>query len=56
MSRTFDDLKDKADRAERLVRTGLDPLTAERLRAFAEDCRRQMAATERDERGAPHAA
>ncbi|MGF6306373.1 hypothetical protein ABIB82_000207 [Bradyrhizobium sp. i1.8.4] len=46
MSRTINDLKDEADRAERLARTGLDPLTIERLRTFAEECRRQIAAAD----------
>ncbi|WP_426440775.1 hypothetical protein [Bradyrhizobium genosp. P] len=42
---------EQAERAERLARTALDPLTVERLLAFADDCRRQIAATERETRG-----
>ncbi|MHC2224808.1 hypothetical protein ACVL91_003005 [Bradyrhizobium elkanii] len=49
MTRTTDDLRDQADRAERLARTGMDSLTAERLlRAYAEECRSQIAAAERE--------
>ena len=48
MTRTSDDLRDQADRAERLARTGMDSLTAERLRAYAEECRSQIAAAERE--------
>ncbi|WP_194458994.1 hypothetical protein [Bradyrhizobium sp. CCBAU 53421] len=47
MTRTTHDLQDQADRAERLARTGMDSLTVERLRAYAEECRRQIAAAER---------
>ena len=50
MSRTIDHLKDEADRAERLARTGMDPLTVERLRAFAAECRGQIANERRDDR------
>ncbi len=48
MSRTIDHLKDEADRAERLARTGMDPLTVERLRAFAAECRSRIATERRD--------
>ncbi|MBR1164392.1 hypothetical protein JQ569_35030 [Bradyrhizobium elkanii] len=48
MTRTTDDLRDQADRAERLARTGMDSLTVERLRAYAEECRSQIAAAERE--------
>ncbi|UFX43831.1 hypothetical protein HAP47_0032155 [Bradyrhizobium sp. 41S5] len=43
MTPTINDLKDQADRAERLARTGMDPVTAERLRAYAEECRNRIA-------------
>lgn len=49
MSRTIDHLKDEADRAERLARTGMDPLTVERLRAFAAECRSRIATERRDD-------
>jgi hypothetical protein len=41
----------QAERAERLARTALDPLTVERLLAFADDCRRQIAAAKPEGRG-----
>ncbi|WP_433995631.1 hypothetical protein [Bradyrhizobium tropiciagri] len=49
MHRTIDDLTDQADRAERLARTGMDPLTVERLRAYAAECRGRIATAERDQ-------
>ncbi|WP_316394045.1 hypothetical protein [Bradyrhizobium sp. 33ap4] len=52
MTRATDDLKDQADRAERLARTGIDSLTVERLRAYAEECRNQIAAAERERQSA----
>ncbi|WP_229197828.1 hypothetical protein [Bradyrhizobium acaciae] len=48
MSRTTRNLKDQADRAERLARTGMDQVTVERLRAYAEECRNQIAAAEQE--------
>ncbi|MGY3529593.1 MULTISPECIES: hypothetical protein [Bradyrhizobium] len=48
MSPTINDLKDAAERAERLARTGLDQLTAERLRAFAAECRSRITSVERE--------
>ncbi|WP_245313055.1 hypothetical protein [Bradyrhizobium macuxiense] len=51
MTGMIDDLKDQADRAERLARTGLDPLTAERLRAYADECRNRIASAEREHDG-----
>ena len=53
MTGMIDDLKDQADRAERLARTGLDPLTAERLRAYADECRSRIARVEQQRRGEP---
>ncbi|WP_407168868.1 hypothetical protein [Bradyrhizobium sp. ORS 111] len=50
MTRTSKDLKDQADRAERLARTGIDALTAERLRAYADECRKRATAVEREAR------
>ncbi|MGY3447526.1 MULTISPECIES: hypothetical protein [unclassified Bradyrhizobium] len=50
MSRTIDHLKDEADRAERLARTAMDPLTVERLRAFAAECRSRIASERREDR------
>lgn len=36
-------LEDQIARAERLARSILDTLTAERIQAYAADCRRQLA-------------
>ncbi|WP_249137021.1 hypothetical protein [Bradyrhizobium tropiciagri] len=52
MTRTSHDLKDQADRAERLARTGMDSLTVERLRAYAQECRNRIA-TESPDAPAP---
>ena len=52
MTRTSHDLKEQADRAERLARTGMDSVTVERLRAYAEECRSQIAAAERERQSA----
>jgi hypothetical protein len=37
-------LRDQAERAERLAKSIMDTLTAERLRAFAAECRSQVEA------------
>ena len=55
MTRTTDDLRDQADRAERLARTGMDSLTVERLRAYAEECRIEAAERERQSGASPPA-
>lgn len=52
MTRTNRELEDQADRAERLARTGMDSLTVERLRAYAKECRSQIAAAERERQSA----
>jgi hypothetical protein len=49
MNRMIDDLKDQAERAERLARAGMDPLTVECLQVFAEECRNRIAALEREQ-------
>jgi hypothetical protein len=36
-------LEEQITRAERLARSILEPLTVERLQAYAADCRRQLA-------------
>ncbi|MVT63777.1 hypothetical protein GPL21_01435 [Bradyrhizobium pachyrhizi] len=55
MTRTTNDLRDQADRAERLARTGIDSLTVERLRAYAEECRIAAAERERQSGASPPA-
>jgi hypothetical protein len=39
----IDNLRDQAERAERLSRCITDTLTVERLKSFAAECRRRMA-------------
>jgi hypothetical protein len=39
----INDLRDQAERAERLSMCINDPLTIERLKSFADECRRRMA-------------
>jgi hypothetical protein len=39
----INDLRDQAERAERLSMCINDPLTIERLKSFAAECRRRMA-------------
>jgi hypothetical protein len=41
-------LKQQVERAERLARSMTDALTIERLKAFAADCRREMASLAKD--------
>ena len=38
----IDDLRNQAERAERLAKSITDPLTVERLQSFAAECRRQI--------------
>lgn len=45
-------LEDQIARAERLARNILDTVTAERLQAYAADCRRQLAALQASDRRA----
>jgi hypothetical protein len=48
----IDYLRDQAERAERLAKTIMDTLTVEKLRAFAAECRSQVAALSKDEHNA----